>query len=113
MRYFFSRNVTSKALEAALFSDTSRRQIFSGSAGLLFIHLDPETDPRERLEAMLVNRPAIPAIPVQIITCLSRTDFEELVDINRYVEEKLVSEYDVHQGGYFIKHFVKRIQLLA
>ena len=33
--------------------------------------------------------------------------------MNRYVEEKLVSEYDIHQEGDFIKHLVKMIQLLV
>ena len=59
------RNVTEEALDSALFSEINRRQLFSGSSGILFLHLDPESNPCERLEAMLVNRPSIPSIPVQ------------------------------------------------
>jgi len=90
------RNVTDENIKSATFSEKERRRLFSGSCGILFLHLDPSEDPGERLQALLVNRPRVPAVPVQVHTCWTVDKIRQTTKIAE-LDSDLWSSYDIQQ----------------
>ena len=84
MPFEYCRNVTTEAVQSATFSETERKRIFSGTTGILFLHLDPAENPQDRLTGVLVNRPRIPAVPLQVLTVSQPHEFIQQTDINRF-----------------------------
>eukprot|EP00092_Neocalanus_flemingeri_P027091 GFUD01029377.1.p1 GENE.GFUD01029377.1~~GFUD01029377.1.p1 ORF type:complete len:2023 (+),score=566.09 GFUD01029377.1:57-6125(+) len=92
------REVGEATLESITYSEKERKKVFGGTSAIMFVFIDLEETiekSRARLEAVLVNRPRIPAVPLTVLSNTELSETSNMFDLARYLSEGLISSYDV------------------
>jgi EamA domain-containing membrane protein RarD len=89
------REVGQADLERLLVSEKERRKVFGGTSGVMFVFLDGEEQAKERLEAVLMNRPRIPHVPLAVLTTTELGLTRQMFGLAQYVADGLVESYGV------------------
>jgi len=92
------REVGPADLEQVTYSEKHRRKIFGGTSCVMFVFLDTEETEekaKERLEAVLVNRPRIPPVPLAVLTNMELGRTGEIFGLTQLVSDGLIASYDV------------------
>ena len=64
----------------------------------MFVFLDAdeiEEQAKERLEAVLINRPRIPPVPLAVLITIELGQTSQMLSLARYVADGLIGSYDV------------------
>jgi hypothetical protein len=92
------REVGQADLERVMVSEKERRKVFGRKSGVMFVFVDAEEieeQARERLEAVLINRPRIPPVPLAVLTTIELGQTSQMLGLARYVADGLIGSYDV------------------
>ena len=75
-------------LERVMVSEKGRRKVCGGTSGVMFVFLDAEEieeQAKERLEAVLINRPRIPPVPLAVLITIELGQTSQMLSLARYV----------------------------
>ena len=89
------REVSQADLERVMVSEKGRRKVCGGTSGVMFVFLDGEEQAKERLEAVLINRPRIPPVPLAVLITIELGQTSQMLSLARYVADGLIGSYDV------------------
>lgn len=92
------REVGQADLERVVVSEKERRKVFGGTSGVMFVFLDAEEteeQAKERLEALLINRPRTPPVPLAVLTTIELGQTSQMFGLAQYVADGLIGSYDV------------------
>ena len=96
-----ARWIDSEMIEEDItYSDKKRREYLTGTSAILFLYIEEEesiNQAKTRLNNLVHKIPEIPGVALMILTTSRRIPLElaELFDLQNYVEEKLVTSFDI------------------
>ena len=82
-------------LERVMVSEKGWRKVCGGTSGVMFVFLEGEEQAKERLEAVLMNRPRIPPVPLAVLTTTELGLTRQMFGLAQYVADGLVESYGV------------------